>query len=390
MFPNLPRFAAQNRDCVRETALGVLERIRTCIGGQAFAALSVAVIVWSGATMAQTGNVASGKSTYTSWCILCHNANPLVDAHGIINGADNPNFILNTWRSDPNMQFLLLGALPNPAQTAADVAAYLGSLLGGATNYEGLWWKSPAGAESGWGINLAHQGDTIFASWFTYDLSGKAWWLVMTAPKTGPDTYAGTLYQTTGPPFSATPFNPAQVGAVQVGTATLSFSDANNGSFSYTVNGISQNKAITRQVFGPVPSCGTATSSLEAASNYQDIWWTAPAGSESGWGINFTHQGDTIFASWFTYDVDRSPMWLVVTAPKSAPGAYTGTLYRTTGPAFNAAPFNPGAVAATAVGTATFSFSDGNNATFAYTVNGIAQAKSITREVFEGAGTVCR
>lgn len=35
----------------------------------------------------------------------------------------------------------------------------------------------------------------------------------------------------------------------------------------------------------------------------------APAGAESGWGVNFTHQGDTIFATWFTYD-DGTPLWL--------------------------------------------------------------------------------
>ena len=61
--------------------------------------------------------------------------------------------------------------------------------------YEGLWWNSPAGSEAGWGINLAQQGDTIFASWFTYDLTGKAWWLVMSANKTAPGMYAGTLFQ---------------------------------------------------------------------------------------------------------------------------------------------------------------------------------------------------
>ena len=33
-------------------------------------------------------------------------------------------------------------------------------------NVQGLWWAAPAGAESGWGINFAHQGDIIFASWF--------------------------------------------------------------------------------------------------------------------------------------------------------------------------------------------------------------------------------
>jgi hypothetical protein len=259
-----------------------------------------------------------------------------------------------------------------------------------ATNYEGLWWAAPAASESGWGINFAHQGDIIFASWFTYDLTGKGLWLVMTAPKTATGVYSGALYTTTGPAFSAMPFNPTQVMATQVGTGTITFSDANDATFAYTVNGVSQTKAITREVFGTLPVCATATGSLAAATNYQDLWWAAPAASESGWGINLTHEGDTIFATWFTYDVDRSPLWLVVTAPKTAPGVYSGTLYRTTGPAFNAVPFNPANVKATAVGTATFTFSDGNNATFAYTVNGVSQAKAITREIFHNPGTVCQ
>jgi hypothetical protein len=42
------------------------------------------------------------------------------------------------------------------------------------------------------------------------------------------------------------------------------------------------------------------------------------------------------------------------------------------------------------VGAASFTFSDGNNATFAYTVNGVSQIKAITREVFRTPGTVCR
>jgi hypothetical protein len=199
-------------------------------------------------------------------------------------------------------------------------------------NHEGLWWAAPAGSESGWGINFAHQGDIIFATWFTYDLTGKGLWLTMTAPKSAPNTYSGTLYATTGPAFDAVPFDPAKVMLTQVGNATLTFTDASNGSFVYTVNGITQTKAITRQVFGPLPSCAAATGSLTAATNYQDLWWAAPAGSESGWGINFTHQGDIIFATWFTYDVDGTPLWLSVTANKTAPGVYSGPLYRMTGP----------------------------------------------------------
>jgi hypothetical protein len=176
-----------------------------------------------------------------------------------------------------------------------------------------------------------------------------------------------------------------------VGTGTLTFADLNTGTFAYTVNGITQTKAITREVFGQLPTCtfGILTD-LTLAYNYQDLWWAAPAGSESGWGVNLTHQGDTIFATWFTYDLDRTPLWLSVTAPKTAAGTYGGTLYRTKGPAFNAVPFKPESVVATAVGTATFTFTDGNTGTFNYTVNGVTQTKSITREVFVAPGTVCQ
>ena len=258
-------------------------------------------------------------------------------------------------------------------------------------NYEGLWWRSPAGSESGWGINLAHQNDVIFATWFTYDATGKAWWLSMTANATTSNIYSGTLYQTHGPAFSAVPFSPAAVTATPVGTGTLTFSDNSNGSFSYTVNGIQQTKPITRQVFGPLPSCtfGSATP-LAQATNYQDLWWAAPAGAESGWGVNFTQQGDTIFATWFTYDTDGSPLWLSATANKSSAGVFTGTLYRTTGPAFNALPFSPSQVVATPVGTLTLSFASGDTATFAYVVNGVSQSKTITRQVFRTPGTLCQ
>jgi hypothetical protein len=273
---------------------------------------------------------------------------------------------------------------------ATNYAGASASVSAAVANYEGLWWNAPAGSESGWGLNVAHQGDIIFATWFTYDATGKGWWLVMTAPKTAPNTYSGTLYQTAGPPFNAVPFNPMLVTPTQVGTGTLTFSDGNNGTFAYVVNGISQTKNITHQVFGPLPTCTSGAGNLAAATNYQDLWWAAPAGSESGWGINFTQEGDTIFATWFTYDLDGTPMWLVVTAPKTAPGTYAGTLYRTTGPAFNAVPFNPASVVPTPVGTATLSFTNGNAGTFAYTVNGVAQAKAVTREVFSGAGTTCQ
>ena len=273
------------------------------------------------------------------------------------------------------------------------------------TNFGGLWWNSPAGSEAGWGLNFAHQGDVIFVTWFTYDLGGNPWWLTMTAAKTAEGTYGGTIFETNGPAFNDVPFNPAFVTATAVGTGTLTFSDANNGSFAYIVNGVAQVKAITRQVFGPVPTCTFgAQSDLTLATNYQDLWWAAPAGVESGWGVNFTHQGDIIFATWFTYfyfgwDYGATPLWLSATANRTAPGVYAGTLYYTTGPAFNAVPFRPANVTRTAVGTLTITFAHGNSANFAYTVDSAAstgpgsavtQSKPIVRQVFRTPGTVCQ
>ena len=105
---------------------------------------------------------------------------------------------------DPNFQLLQHGAATGgkylevwstdvvtyPQSFAAAKAARLYPLI----NYQGLWYKFPAESESGWGINFAHQGDVIFATWFTYDVNGKAWWLTMTASKTAEGVYSGQLY----------------------------------------------------------------------------------------------------------------------------------------------------------------------------------------------------
>ena len=264
-------------------------------------------------------------------------------------------------------------------------------------NYEGSWWNAPAGSESGWGVNLAHQGDVIFATWFTYDAAGRPWWMSMTANRTSNSVFSGTLFETHGPALNTTPFNPNAVSYSPVGAGTLTFSGANNATFAYTVNGIAQTKAITRMVFGTLPRCTFGTqANLATATNYQDIWWDAAGTGEPGWGVHFTHQGDLIFATWFTYDFDGAPLWLSATASKTSSGVYSGALFRTTGPPFGAVPFDPLKVVRTPVGTLTLTFGDGDNATFAYTVTlgnpplSVTQTKQLTRLVFRAPGTVCQ
>ena len=275
------------------------------------------------------------------------------------------------------------------------------------TTYQGLWWAFPAGSESGWGVNITHQANTIFATWFTYDTDGSPMWLVMdngarrSETSEDPygygstmmltDKYGGPLYRTNGPAFSSVPFDPTRVGVTEVGTALFDYTDPNIASFTYTVNGVTQTKLITRQVYGAtMPQCH-AGGAAGAQPNYQALWWRSPGGSESGWGVNITHQGDTLFATWFTYAADGKGMWLVMSnGEKTGASTYSGPFYRTRGPAFNVAKWNSSTVSVTPAGTGTFTFTDANNGTFAYTVDGITQSKPITRQVYANPASVCR
>jgi hypothetical protein len=267
------------------------------------------------------------------------------------------------------------------------------------TNYQGLWWAA-GGMESGWGINFAHQGDQIFATWYTYTTTGRPWWLSMLATKTGGTSYAGPILMTIGSPYDTEPFPPVTSPSAHVGDGTLTFSDADHGSFDYTVNGIHQIKNIARfdMGTGPQPTCtwSSTTPDFAAATNYQDLWWVAN-GAESGWGINLAHQGSSVFATWYTYAGDGSPIWLSALALRvGASNVYTGPLIATSGPRFDA--YDEKIVFPRVVGKATLTFKNGNSATFEYSTDGTAgfpvvpkQDKEIVRFPFGAAGgTICQ
>lgn len=285
---------------------------------------------------------------------------------------------------------LAIGALTQASQPAGVSLLKFGNAAARpeGINVQGLWWKGAT--ESGWGVNLTQQGDVLFATWFTYDSQGQGMWLVMShGERVGDNSYAGTLYRTRGPAFSSVPFESTKVAASAAGTASFSFTDANNGIFRYTVDGISGTKAITRQVFAMLPSCGLGLRS-EGLPNYQDLWWSR-GGSEPGWGLNVTHQGDTLFITWFTYDSGGDGMWLVGSSiAKTGNASYAGTLYRTVGPPFDSADWNASQVGIAPAGHAALVFSDDDNGTFTYTLDGVSQSKQISRQVFASPKTVCR
>ncbi|HTS84994.1 MAG TPA: hypothetical protein VMG61_07805 [Usitatibacter sp.] len=125
---------------------------------------------------------------------------------------------------------------------------YLAPAVVPAANYTDLWWNAN---ESGWGLNIVqHVSNEVFAVWFTYGSNGMPTWYTLTEGTwTSPTVYAGKVYATTGPAASSATFNQSSVVVRQAGTATLSFSDANNGGFTYTIDGVTGSKAITRQPY---------------------------------------------------------------------------------------------------------------------------------------------
>ena len=114
-----------------------------------------------------------------------------------------------------------------------------------AVDYSDLWWNP---SESGWGMAMAQQSGNIFLAWYVYDNNGKPVWYVAPNCLVNGSGCSGALYATTGPAFGPA-FDPNLVHATSVGSAIVSFIDANNAVLSFTVNGVSGTKTITRELF---------------------------------------------------------------------------------------------------------------------------------------------
>jgi len=116
-----------------------------------------------------------------------------------------------------------------------------------ATDFTDLWWNPN---ESGWGLNIAHQADTMFITLYVYGTNNRATWFSITARYAGTDgagdlLYTGDLYESTGPWFGGL-FPPNSVTIRRAGDATFRATSVETGVITYTVDGIVASKAIER------------------------------------------------------------------------------------------------------------------------------------------------
>ena len=128
-----------------------------------------------------------------------------------------------------------------------DIERYLGSATA-SIDYTDLWWNP---GESGWGLNLIqHPSRVIFGVWYTYGTDGKrTWFVIPNGQWVNDNTYTGPVYQTAGPSATVSPFDASKVVRRAVGSATLTFSDRNNATFTYEIDGVFGSRFITRQPF---------------------------------------------------------------------------------------------------------------------------------------------
>jgi hypothetical protein len=107
-------------------------------------------------------------------------------------------------------------------------------------------------AESGWGMTVANQADTIFVTMYVYDSARQPTWFVGTGllqstDSQGVNTYGGDWYSVTGPYYGAATFDPSTVNATKVGTYTYREVSVTTGQITYSVNGTSVTKTAQRQ-----------------------------------------------------------------------------------------------------------------------------------------------
>jgi hypothetical protein len=115
--------------------------------------------------------------------------------------------------------------------------------------YGDLWWGGDS--QNGWGVAISQQYRNLFSVWYTYDTTGKTVWFVVPGPGTwtSANIYTGTAYRVTSSPWFGVPYDPAAVNAQVAGSITFTFTDLNHAVMSYTIDGVTQSKAITRQPF---------------------------------------------------------------------------------------------------------------------------------------------
>jgi hypothetical protein len=234
-----------------------------------------------------------------------------------------------------------------------------------------LWWGGPEG--SGWGLNIAKNGQRIFATLFIYDDLGKPQWVVMPGGTWDPvhEVYHGDLFIPTGSPHGNYDRDRFAMGA-PVGKGSLSFTSEDEGNFDYTLGSVAGGQRISRYKFG---------ARGPDAPREAGMWWGGPG--QDGWGVSLQQQGDALFATWYTYGADGKVTWFYMPGGAwTSPATYSGALYRTSSSPWAGGKYDAARLQVIPAGTLRLDFTTQDAATMTSVVDGVTSTRPIQRFPF--------
>ncbi|MCB1568512.1 MAG: hypothetical protein KDI69_06850 [Xanthomonadales bacterium] len=118
-----------------------------------------------------------------------------------------------------------------------------------ATNYSDVWYET---ATSGWGINIAHLDETIYAQWHTYDDTGRAVFMSMELQRQADGRYVGAVHRKKdgGRSFQSIAKDGTPPDSEAIGTASLLFLDGNRAELDFVINDVPGHHQLSRLQVG--------------------------------------------------------------------------------------------------------------------------------------------
>jgi hypothetical protein len=182
-------------------------------------------------------------------------------------------------------------------------------------NYQGWWWDHN---QDGMGYNVDQAGDTIVFLWYHYDDKGQPTWLLLTDKIDGDGNLESRFEKSTGSP-AGPDYSSDQRVPTEAGDGWFSFVTVDSDSaivFSYQLDDGSQGTSLLERFpFGDPNVRG----------RYQGLWWD-PA--QDGMGVTFGQEADTIVLTWYHYDDEGNPTWLLLTGQIDGDGVLEGKLVK--------------------------------------------------------------
>jgi Divergent InlB B-repeat domain len=271
---------------------------------------------------------------------------------------------------------------------------------GPVADYSDLWWGGAT--ENGWGLSINHSDTTgqLVNILFVYDARGEPTWY---ATQGGAWSENFTVYR--APVFKpkGAPLNRYNVSSLQPGTAlgeiALRFLPTGALEMSYTIEGISGVKPLTRQPGDPLatvrpfniadlwrPACRLCRDNRAPAPlRADDLWWAGI--NEEGWGLTFAQQRVTLFGLWYSFDTQGRPTWFVMPTGAWFDRRYTSVLYKSSGSVWLNQPYDASRLVVAPVGRVQFDFATNGSTVMTYFFDagefaGTEQTKTLTRRAY--------